>query len=109
MDVYQHHADGVKEVMDLLEGACPVARWDDQAFRILTGSTARGKLLGLGGFGLDTDLQFVALMAELPPPAGPQLQDVLQVSGRELRVQRIVDFAGGKLRRFVCVDVTQGV
>lgn len=75
------HANGVSELQRELGDDCPVITWARRDYKILPGSAVRRQDLAPGGFQLNADLRFVALVETFLSSSianADDLQDAMQ-------------------------------
>jgi hypothetical protein len=63
MNDFATHVIGFAAIQNRLGADCPVVTWDDLDFKVIPGSTRRRRDLGPGGFNLNSDFQFEALVS----------------------------------------------
>ncbi len=64
MNVYEEHADALRELMDSLAGDCPVIWWNGKNVRVLPTSVKKRSENAPGGYGISFDLQFTTFLSE---------------------------------------------
>ena len=107
-DIYQLHAEGIKQVQDYLGDACLTFAWAGGTWQMLPDSMRRRKDLGMGGYTLDADLVFTSLLAQFNGTV-PALKNVITYAGARYRIDSIVSSPGAYQSEFHCNDVAAGV
>jgi hypothetical protein len=63
MNDYATHAGGMASLQSRLGADCPTVTWNNQVYQIIPGSTMRRADLAPGGFQMNADLRFEALVS----------------------------------------------
>ena len=106
-DIYQLHADGIRQVQDYLGTACPVFTWSGADWLAMPDSVMRRKDLGPGGFALDADLTMTVLLAQFGS-SQPALKQTLFYMGMVYRIDAITHSPGGYQAELKCNDAAAG-
>ena len=107
-DIFQLHAEGIQQVQDYIGDACPSFAWNGGTWLIMPDSVTRSKGLNQGGYTLDADLVFTALMAQFNG-SPPTIKNVITYDGARYRIDSIVSSPGAYQSEFHCNDVAAGV
>ena len=105
MNPYSDHAAGIRELIDELGDDCPTISYEGTTIKVLPDTSRTSSNLGLGGAGLDSDLEFTALLADFPET--PVRNRKFAYSSRTYRVDNIHFAPGGEQVRISAVDANQ--
>lgn len=113
MNLYQAHADTQAQHEAELGESCPTFNWDESDWKILPGSAIRRGDLTPGGFQLNADLGFTALVAQFGTTAQAQSDAMLNTRmtylGQGYTVKAVFIAPGGLQLHVECNSDVQGL
>ena len=104
MDYYARHAGSLAALQGRLDDSCPVFSWQGKDWKIVPGSALRRADLGGGGFSLNADLRFSALVQQFIDDGGYEdvndfqtafQQEVIGYLGAGYKVDSVSIMPGG--------------
>lgn len=115
MNDFQVHARAMQQLQARLDGACPVITWGNVDYAIIPGSAIRRKDLSPGGFQLNADLRFDALVstfssasvADATSLKSKLLRTPIQYLGDDYQVSSVAILPGGLQITVECVSLVQ--
>lgn len=116
MDYYTHHSRSAAATQTRLGDTCPVITWSNKNYPIIPGSATRRKDLATGGFQLNADFRFEALVSSFLSATIPDaetlhsalLQTFIGYLGDEYKVIAVLVHAGGQQIAVECNSASQG-
>jgi hypothetical protein len=109
-DVAAIHAASIASLEAYYGSACPTVTWNGATYPSLGGTAAGTSTLGIGGFGLESDLVRLvrySLFGAGPFPAKGQTI-VYNPSGKTYRIEKIELPEGSPFLRLTLADITKG-
>ena len=111
MDTYSEHASGIAE---LQAESKAVLTWKGATYKCLPSGAIRSKQIESGGFGLDSDISLVCLVADFGSASAEALVSALlktQITylGHTYRVESVTVAAGGYQIVIKATDLNKGV
>lgn len=116
MNPYAIHAGSIQSLIDEMGDDCPAFTWGGNDYSILPGTAKTRKDLTVGGFSLDFDLQFVALVSPFVAGAitgattlrDAMLETEMQYLSDNYKIVSVDIVAGGQQVRIGANSLSQG-
>jgi hypothetical protein len=99
MNPFQIHANGINDLIVEMGTDCPTFTKNNIVYQIIPGSAVRRKDLVIGGFQIDADLAFTALLAQFNLTASAFkdafLQNPITYLGDKYKIDSVTILPGG--------------